>query len=704
MQYPTDKKYMQEAAIVAGLYIFAVLIKLLWININYSSPNNIFDGTYLIASNDGYRWLQHAKELYGGLSEPTDGLGRFRPVAVFAVYISKILGIKYEVAAFYMPIYISSLGVVGIYALARLLGMQTAVLSAIFLAVSPGFFSRTMPGCFDDDMVSIITPIFAMLFFILSVEKRHFVYPLLVLVTSSFANWWYPQSIAFYTPIALFATLYIAFYDRNNTYGYLSVAMLLIGFAPINIILKIAASSALLSANSLVKNEKLKITIFWIIVAVGGYIGVKLYFDKLKELVDLYIFKKHISNGMLEYSSNFSIGVAETRAMGIQDFVFFVSNNWVLFTASLIGITIIIKSQKQYIIILSMLFFGFLALDGGNRFAPFAVFPISIGLAFFVAYGSSFLSTVAAKKKAILGQLKIPIIVALSILVAITNIKTIIAFKVPPTANAAEVEALRELCKITKQNDMIFSWWDFGSSIKYYTNTAAHSHSGANQGDTIFIESAGFVSDSANFMRNLFIEVSRYGSGSSIDAVHTNSEIKNLKANEFLKRLEAKEYPLKPSQNDSFVLMRPKDFFYTTNMWYGYAEATKNNEHFLLFVSRTNTETDEKIDLSGQATIDKQTFLAHTPNGQQRKIKRFYMITSVGKSESTYSQIELNPDGDLYLINAAPLQSMILCNERALKSNIVQNYLFGNYDKNTLSPVFFKNGIKVFKLVSPSSN
>lgn len=686
------------------IYIFALSIKALWVFINYSTPASIYDGTRIIISNDGTRWLLQTKEFISGLAEPSDMSEKFRPIAVLTGYISQITSIKIEFLAFWLPALLSSLAPLAIFMICEYADERKAgILAATIFAISPGFFARTMPGYFDDDMLVLPLLLFSILFLLYTREKALLTHKVALFATGSLITWWYPQSITFNFLIISFFLLYLFTLDRKNYSSYIALLIFAISIIPVIFFAKLILFFVTIALDIKLQNNKIKSLIFGTLGAIGIILGLFLSYDKISNLIQTYILKTNAeATGQIKYASTFGSGIAETSAMKLSDFVFFAANGYVFFIIGLIGLVLLCLKRKELFIIFPMLIFGFFALDGGNRFAIYAVAPIAIGIGFFVSYVIHLLFEKRSNLQELFGgKLKTILSTLFVLLILGSNFATLKAFKVPPAIHSNEIAFLTELDKNLKKNDLIYAWWDFGAAIRYYTKATPHSDSGQNQGNRVFIEAASISSDSQIFARNIITESAISGFSSGIEDIASARKVSDLK--KLLSDMRSPEYIPLPKKSDSYLIIRPKDMmgFVEINKVYNQSLMQKND--FYLF-SIQNRENDNQIIMSGGITIDKQTMQAIASDGSKKIIKDFYLVKTMGVQKSEYEKIEINPDGELTLINAAPLGAMILCDNQTLNSNIMQLYLFGNYNKNYFVPILYKNGVKAFRLVSPSSN
>jgi len=698
-----NREAQQNILIVSTLYIFAVAIKMLWIYICYNTEVSAYNGIKLINTNDGLRWLQQAKEIISGLTLPSDGQDGFRPVATTAVLFSKLTCTNIENTAFYLPIFLSSLSVVVTFYIGALSGrLKTGIFAALFLSVSAGYFSRTMPGYFDDDMLSLVNPLFVILALLHTFRSKNIIYTIAVFLLTAFAVWWYPQSIVFLLAIAFLTTIYLACFDKKNIVGYIALISIFIAMAPFPFLTRLSIFTILPILNIFIKNNNAKLYGLWFFIVAGAIFGLMAYFGKIKILLENYILKSSEStNGYLSYISTFTSGISETQAMSFSDFIFFVSNNYLFFLLSIVGLLLLIKKNREFLILLSLLFFGFFALEGGNRFAAFAIAPLSIGFGFTMTTITDKLSsTQLAKSKIGFMFGNKPLSIFFSILFIFVGLKTIYTFRVPPAVSSYEVEFLKNLDTKLKNKDTVFAWWDFGSSIKYYTKATPHSDSSQNQGDRVFIEAAALSSNSQIFARNTLLEASNIGFASTFENIASSSKIRQSNIYDFVNTLAQENYPLHQNDKNTYLVIRPKDimeFGEIQNIYY--KSLMKKIKKPIFLFSLSNSEDSDEITLSGGVKISKNTFEATAQNGSKKVVKTFYKIMSIGIGKSELEKIDLNPSGELNLINVTPLNAMILCDDTVLNSNIIKMFVFGEYDKNYFEEVLYKNGIKAFKLI-----
>lgn len=105
----------------------------------------------LLATHDAYHWLAGA-----------EGFGRAadHPMATTLRAVSGALGVLPANAAFWLPPFMASLAAGMVFLWCALLGSaQAGVACGLAASISPGFLARTLLGCYDTDLVTILFPL-----------------------------------------------------------------------------------------------------------------------------------------------------------------------------------------------------------------------------------------------------------------------------------------------------------------------------------------------------------------------------------------------------------------------------------------------------------------------------------------------------------------------------------------------------------------
>ncbi len=134
----------------AGVYILSVVLRMTALAAWHGFPLT-FDGEYIQSTPDAYLWLAQARGF---------GANNGTPLALLARCISWITGAELGNVGFWTPVFLSSLVAVLTLLWCWSLGcLEAGILAGAVAGLTPGYVGRTHLGFYDTDMVTLLFPL-----------------------------------------------------------------------------------------------------------------------------------------------------------------------------------------------------------------------------------------------------------------------------------------------------------------------------------------------------------------------------------------------------------------------------------------------------------------------------------------------------------------------------------------------------------------
>jgi dolichyl-diphosphooligosaccharide--protein glycosyltransferase/undecaprenyl-diphosphooligosaccharide--protein glycosyltransferase len=515
-------------------FVFSSGIRLFWPTYAQNIEQFKYNGELMLTTNDGYYFAEGARDLINGFNkngtlEGDSESGDLSPVkdgfAEFTAFIAYVAPFSFESVIFYLPTFISSLIIIPIILLGRLLGSPFfGFLASILATSSIPYFNRTMSGYYDTDIVALIFPFFIIWALVASIKSQKYIYITILSFFSIIYTSVYQQGISL--QVAIFGILFCycayEFYMQKHRVhkihkNQLSESFIFSSHTLIIFIFSIAfglianyynisilfpiISMALLSFFAIrhIKNFKQLLVLFCLGAILLIYSGAV---DSIISRLELFVFRDSTFNGKEEsflqlHFFSVSQTIREAGVISFDTFASRTSSNIYIFIASIIGYLYLLFRHPLMIFTLPIIGLGFLAMFGGVRFAMYASPILAIGYAFFIIElfklifsKTNILSKINHKysnyKKLITTSLVIICSLIASSFLLNGNIKHAQNYRVGPVFKKVEVEPIVKLGKIASREDYVVTWWDYGYPLRYYANMKTPSDGGKHEGDTNF--------------------------------------------------------------------------------------------------------------------------------------------------------------------------------------------------------------------------
>ena len=702
-------------------FAFSVAMRLIWVyHFGDYAPFH-FNGQFMINTNDGYFWAEGARDLLSGSATNQDAkefydkfhqFNDLSPVSTAAAQLTalfaKILPFSFESIIFYMPVFLSSLVVIPIILIARILkNLDMGLIAALLTSIAWSYYNRTMAGYYDTDMLNIVLPMFLLWSIVWAVKTNKDIYLLLTALDILVYRWWYPQSYSLEFSFFGLILAYALVFDRKNLYNYKLLAIMMFAMMNTDGFIRLGF---VLAAFYTFKQAKYDKYIYYILgLSVVGFFATG-GFDPIWGQLKGYVFRDSVSSTQKGLGLHFFTVMQTIREAGHIPFETFanrISGHVVTFVFSIIGYIYLSYKHKIMLFALPLLGLGFLASVGGLRFTIYAVPVLAFGVAFLITEISSQLPTT---------KMKYLSMTALTLLILLPNYKHIEAYKVPTVFNANEVKVLDKLGKKASREDYVISWWDYGYPIRYYADVKTLADGGKHSGSVNFPVSFMLTHTQEEAAKMARLDVEYTEKTFEYKKTHKKEiEDKNLTIFSNIEQM-TKEYGynntndfLASFKNDIKLPEKTRDvyFFLPFRMLNIYPtvilfsninlmNGAKGKQPFF-FVSRNFKDMGNKIQLAQNIFLNKRT-LQLTLGNKTVPIRRF-VKTYYDKTMKLHKDVQLvNFSSDISVIYMQNYNIFLIVDEKTYNSLYIQLMVLENYDKNLFEPVILDPSAKVYKL------
>ncbi|NOR58210.1 MAG: peptide transporter [Sulfurimonas sp.] len=679
-------------------FAFSVAMRMIWVYQFSEVEQFMFNGQFMINTNDGYYWAEGARDILSGVSQANDLSPITTAASQLTAFFAYILPFSFETVIFYMPVVLSSLVVIPIILIAKVIdNLELGFIAALLASIAWSYYNRTMVGYYDTDMLNIVLPMFLLWSIIWAVQTNEDKYLLITALDILVYRWWYPQSYALEFSFFGLILLYTLIWDRKNLYNYKLLAIMM--FAMINIDGYIRFP-IVVGMFYIFKQEKIQKYIYYIFAisvvvffATGG-------FDPIWAKLKAYVFTDSISaskDGLNLHFYSVMQTVREAGQIPFETFANRISGHSITLVLSVIGYIYLTYKHRIMLFGLPMIGLGFLALIGGLRFTIYAVPVLAFGVAFLITQISLKMPT---------NKLKYLSIVAFTLAILYPNYKHIDSYRVPTVFNSDEVKVLGELKNIADREDYVVAWWDYGYPIRYFADVKTLIDGGKHSGSVNFPVS--FIlnnsQDTASKMARLDVEYTE----SKKPKISSNIEQMTIDygfsdANDFLLSLETDiKLPKKTRDIYFYLPYRMLNIYKTVNVFsnLNLMNGEKRKAPFFFNSSgfKESKDSIKLIDIQGNVIYfnkkDNTIGIGNQKVTLRRVVQTFY-----GKNMKLQKNIKVSDfTAQLSLIYMADYKTFLIVDEKTYNSLYIQLMVLEEYDKTLYEKVITNPHAKVYKL------
>ncbi len=677
-------------------YAFSFLCRLIWVY-KYSSYEQLYwNGEFIPLTHDSFYFAKQA------LDALNYGIPARESLSILTVYISKIMPfIKFETIIFYMPAIVGSLIVIPVMLIGKLFGLsRVGFISALLSSITISYYNRTMVGYYDTDMLNVTLPLLILFFMMATVIRKRVIYMAFTVATCCLFSYWYVAGIYIIALLSFTTLLYLFIFDRKNIYAFMTLLLSIISAMPIPLIYRLLALTLFAVLFLLYKDRGLKIVYtsysLALILAVIAFILIPSLSDTLNNYI-LFVktfFIKPEQEGF-KYLDFTSI-TGELEKPSIIEFSERISGNIVIFVLSLIGCVLYFRKNHPLLLLLPMLGLGLMSLFIGARYTIYAVPVASMGFVYLI-----FLTTSIVEKKAI----RYLLISSFTIVALLFNIRHIIEYQNPIVITKKEIEALQALRNIAEKDAYVFSWWDYGYVIQYYTGLKTFTDGGRNLKNG-YIESLILSTDNQTLAYNLTKESAFLYDATKNESllevmINNQSDSKSKSPNELIAEMSSRDYKIKadrPVQVYICLTYQMISIFDNIIKYSNRDLVTGQVKHKHIFYPFYNVSNREgRLTLGDKAYID-TTRMEAKLDKEIYPIKDFYIISEDRAGQKHIFKRTYNLGSNVNVIYLRRFQTLLILDEITFNSIFIQFFVFGNYERHLYDPVVTNPFVKIFAL------
>jgi dolichyl-diphosphooligosaccharide--protein glycosyltransferase/undecaprenyl-diphosphooligosaccharide--protein glycosyltransferase len=679
---------------IAIAYLFSIALRMVWVSQFSGYEPFMFNGQFMINTNDGYYFAEGARDIMAGFHQPNDGSPINHAVSELSAFFASVLPFSFESIIFYLPSFLSSLVVVPIILIAkRLKNLEMGFIAALLASVAWSYYNRTMVGYFDTDMLNIVLPMFLLWSIIWAIDTNKDRYLLITALDILVYRWWYPQSYALEFSFFILILLYALIFDRKNLYNYKLLAMMM--FAMLNLDGYIRFP-LVLAVFYLFRNERFDKYIYHILGVSIGLFFISGGFNPIWIQLKHYVFKESMSavgDGLSLKFYNVHQTVREAGQIQFETFANRISGHTITFLLSFVGYIYLCYRHKIMIFALPLVGLGFLAMFGGLRFTIYAVPILAFGVAFLITELSLKMPTT---------KLKYLSMVAFTLSILYPNYKHIESYRVPTVFSADEVNVLEKLHDIATREDYVVTWWDYGFPIRYYSDVKTLVDGGHNTGSLNFPVSFVLTNpqDVAAKMARLDVEYTEskeVNKSSNIEQMTLDYGLDDT--NDFLLSLQT-DIKLPKKTRDVYIYLphRMLNIYPTVKVFSNIdlmSGAKKKSPFF--FVSKNFKDTKDRVYMGNGISLDKKTNSIML--GKQKVPLKRIVRTAYDRDMKLHKNTQtINFGASLSLIYMADYHTFLLVDEDTYNSLYIQLGILENYDSRYFEKVISTPQAKIYKL------
>ncbi len=651
LRLPPEKASLSIMLIYISIaYSFGVLIRLiLW---NQVIPIEAFwlnSNPLPIYSPDAGLYGYYAKQLLNGVTYPMNA----EHMPGYLIYwIVGIFSVNIDWVMFLLPAFLSSLLVIPIILIGYAYHQtKLGFFSALIGVIGINFYTRTYLGYMDTDTLNLFFPYMAIASFMLAISRRSLIWLIIALLSLSAFYFWYHSSLIIIVSIILMLLILTPIILRSKIIAFISLAIIIL-------------SLVFISPQKIIKRAS----------------------DYYKTDTT-FVLKANEKNYHFANTLN---SVAEAQNVNILtiDKYYITTTPYVVLAS--FGFILLCISQPLFLLALPMFLLGYVASYTGMRFTMFATPILALG---FVGF-SFFLANILSRRKKILLYSSYILSLA-AIALMIVNILHVNPSFTPTSFKNKDVKALKDFAKITKEEDLLLSWWDYGWPIWYYSGRNNTLIDNGRHGADTYLISNLLLSKSDNFVANSM--------GYFSDQQKSNTPIlpKLIHKEDIQKRfknLYTKNYTKKSKRDVYILLHRNMLLTFKTLEDFAYidintGEKIKNNAQ--LYISDLLRPYSKKspIIYGDTFNFDLRNGMIKGHDGASTKIQGVIIVND-GKVRAAK---RYNPRSPMTLIIYNKTKAIYLDNN-ALNTFLVKVLLLNQYDKNRFEKVAQTDSFKILKL------
>ena len=669
----------------------------------------MWNGQFMINTNDGYYWAEGARDILKGVFEKNSLSPVHSSPSWLTAIFAYILPFSFESIIFYMPAFLSSLIVIPMVLIGHSFKkVEFGFVAALLSSIAWSYYNRTMVGYYDTDMLVIVLPTFILWSLILAIKTQEDKYLLFTAFEIIAYKAWYPESYSLEFAFFGLILLYALVFERKNIYYIKLLSIMLFAMMGLPEIVRAVIVVLVFIA---CKSKKLDSYIYYLLGTAFVLFMVTGGFNPIWEQLRGYVFREAVEQTRSALNLHFFSVTQTVREAGHIPFTTFanrISGHTITFVLSIIGYILMVIRYPVMLISLPMVGLGFLAMTGGLRFTIYAVPPMAFGVSYLIFTCSDYLKRflVDGRSNSIIRTIFVTVCV---VAILYPNIVHVIKYRVPTVFTRQEVKVLDKIHKISNPKDYVLSWWDYGYPLRYYCDVNTLVDGGKHTGDVNFPVSYILTNPqiSAAKLARLDVEYTEKHFDLEENSPEINrSNIENMTldygfkdTNDFLTSLNT-DIKLPKKTRDIYIYLPYRMMgIFPTIAKFSNLDLMSGNTIRRPFFYQTNRFRDGKtvLNLGNGVLFNKKTGVLKI-GSQQVPVKEFYE-TAYNKNRKLIRQKEiLHENANISIIFMRSYNTFLVLDNDMLNSLYIQLFVFENYNKKFFKPVILNPIAKVFKL------
>ena len=431
---------------------------------------------------------------------------------------------------------------------------------------------------------------------------------------------------------------------------------------------------------------------FTLMLAIFIYFG---GFDFIVSKMDIYVFKGAEVISDKYYFINGYDFISEVKGSSPLYFIYFMSGNILILMAAIVGYFLLCLKFRPFLLTLPMLGLGLLSFFGGVRFVMYVTPLVAFGFGYFLHF---FLNLFDLRNSIKNLSFLVFAVAALAI-----NLDFAYSYRPKTVISRDEAVALDGLKKLTKRDDYVFSWWDYGYAIRYFADVMTLNDPGRQGGENNYFVSLALRKDEAFSARLARVavtynDISLEQNVRPIDKILKDYNTSDI--NIFLSQLESENFSQPVAKKAVYYYLVPNMIDIAPNIFrYSYIDITtgKRQKEDFYHVSALNGVSEASIDLGDGYTLptNEQKFIIH--NSEKIAVKSFYKVKGAGKDLRIDEKI-IDENAKIYVIFLEDYARILLLDENAFNSSFVQLFIFEKADDRYFEPFIISNDVKIYRL------
>lgn len=706
------------ALLIAVAYIFNCLTRFAWIILTKDATAFFWDGQLMTNTHDGLYWgsiLQ--KALFGWhngnvlLSESITSALPF-----FSYLLVKIFSLKLETVMLYFPVFAAGLLSIPMLLIGRLFkNSWWGFCAAILTGTGIGFYSRSLAGYFDTDVFALTILLFALYLLLAGTKTKKLTYALWTAVLIVAAPFFYSNLQAMIYGLVICYIGYNIIWNRRESFIWPHIILITCAFwsnrfwAGLYINGNYAGQIAQLLFVGLIfyillktqsDERHKKIILYSAIISIVLFTvlnspaqnniryTITHYFNRQAETAQQTLYFEPVIKTISEAQTVKLPALAE-RSIG----------SLAAFILGLLGYLLLIIKKPLFLIASPLVALGFFSMLGGSRFAIFIGPILALGIIYLTFETLSLIMKNNGWREKRLIILLLALI--FTIVLLYPNAQYIKKYIPGPVLLSDRVQTLTQLGSIAKPTDYVVSWWDYGSSVWFYSGLNTVASPSAQDNSTLYLLSR--ILSTANPLETANLSrwaVERFVL--ALEAYFMPGSWEGRHPVEFLTSAETKEFRL-PTKTRDIYLFLPIDILsiYYPIATYSNLDITtgKPLREINFFASNNYEQKGTIVSIPSQGIeIDFNKLTLRLANQKMVATKVFHVVYYDKEGKLHAENMVKNPNADMHVIMMRDQHFVLIMDDKMFNSSLIQMLVFENYDAKLFEPTILAPSAKIYKL------